>query len=97
MLIHESTQVCLRLSLTPMGELMAADLYIDSIEDAVELYLDAHRRKFSGKHGAPRKAQRLHRFLRYLDTRMHSMRLSDLALKDGQALPAPSANARILR
>ena len=74
-------------------ELLAADLNIETIEEAIELYLDAHRSKFAGKHGAPCKAQRLRRFLQFLTTRGHSPKLSDLALEDGQASMACANDA----
>ena len=76
-----------------MGDLLDAELSIETIEEAMKLYLDAHRRKFSGKHGAPRKAQRLDRFVRYLTTEGHSMKLSDLAYEDGQGFMDSLANA----
>jgi hypothetical protein len=75
-------------------ELGDAELALKTIEEAIELYLDAHRRKFSGKHGVPRKAQRLGRFLRYLNARGHSTKLSDLAFEDGQGFMASLANMR---
>ena len=65
-------------------DMLTTERSIATIEEAIGLYVDAHRRKFSGKHGAPRKVQRLGRFLRYLTAQGHSLKLSDLTFEDGQ-------------
>jgi hypothetical protein len=61
-------------------QLLDVEVAVETIEEAIDLYLDAHRRKFSGKHGAPRKAQRLGRFLRYLTAKGQSTKLSTAKL-----------------
>jgi hypothetical protein len=57
---------------------------IETVEDAVEVYLEASELKFSGTHGSTRKKHRLDRFVTYLEATGHSMKLADLAFVDGQ-------------
>ena len=75
-------------------ELREADTEIETIEEAIDLYLDAHRRKFAGRHGLPRKTNRLKRFISYLEAMGHSMRLSDLNGEDGQRFMDSLVNAK---
>jgi len=75
-------------------ELREADTIIETIEEAIDLYLDAHRRKFTCKHGLTRKTNRLKRFISYLEVTNHSMRLSDLWCEDGQRFMDSLVNAR---
>jgi hypothetical protein len=75
-------------------ELREAASTVETIEEAVEIYLSAHRRKFTGKHGLPRKTNRLNRFIAYLKASGHSMKLSDMTHEDGQRFMDSMVNAR---
>jgi site-specific recombinase XerD len=75
-------------------ELLETAAIVETIEEAIDLYLDAHRRKFTGKHGLPRKTNRLKRFISYLEASDHSMKLADLTCEDGQRFIDSLVSAR---
>jgi hypothetical protein len=63
---------------------IAAQL-VETIEEAVELYLAAFRQQFTGQYQLRRRADRLSRFVTYLKEQNHSLRLVDLTYEDGRA------------
>lgn len=58
---------------------------VESVEEAIDLYLAAFREQFMGVHGADRKRWALSRFLAYLQAQNHSLRLAELTVADGEA------------
>ena len=56
---------------------------IETIRSAVEMYINAFGKQFTGKHGVSRKTLYLHRFVAYLVDQGHSMKLADLTAEDG--------------
>jgi hypothetical protein len=57
---------------------------VETIEEAVQLYLEAFGEQFTGEHGVHKKRLFLGRFVNFLIAQGHSMKLADLALEDGQ-------------
>ncbi len=67
--------------LTDVSEILEA---ASSVDDAIQLYLDASSQQFTGKHGLTRKRQYLHRFRNHLKDRGHTLQTADFSLEDGQ-------------
>jgi site-specific recombinase XerD len=57
---------------------------VETIEEAVQLYLEAFSQQFTGEHGVHKKRLFLGRFVTFLKSQGHSMKLADLTLEDGQ-------------
>jgi hypothetical protein len=76
--VTESQQVK---PLTDVSEILES---ASSVDDAIQLYLDAFSRQFIGKHGLIRKRQYLQRFKDHLTVRGHTLQTADLSLDDGQ-------------
>jgi hypothetical protein len=57
---------------------------VQTIEEAVELYVAVYRHQLTGDYAAARKANWLYRFLAYLKEQRHSLRLADLSYEDGK-------------
>ena len=92
---HPLSESVPRASLVDVPEdLSRSDTNIETIREAFEIYLDAHRRKFSSKEGLARKTRRLSRFGSYLEVTGHSMRLADLTTEDGEGFMDTLANAQ---
>jgi site-specific recombinase XerD len=66
--------------------------HVDTIEEAVQMYLEAYSKQFSGQHGPYRKRLFLDRFVTFLKEQGHSMKLADLTLEDGQSFLDSLAN-----
>jgi site-specific recombinase XerD len=58
---------------------------VETIEDAVQLYLEAYEKQFTGQYGIRNKRLFLQRFVTFLKGHGHSMKLADLTLDDGQS------------
>ena len=67
--------------LTDVSEILES---ASSVDDAIQLYLDAFSRQFIGKHGLIRKRQYLQRFKDHLTERGRTLQTTDLSLEDGQ-------------
>jgi hypothetical protein len=57
---------------------------IETIEEAIQLYLEAYSKQFAGEYGAYKKRLFLGRFVTFVKDQGHSMKLVDLTLEDGQ-------------
>lgn len=65
---------------------------VETIEEAVDLYLEAFEKQFSVS-GLHKKRLFLGRFVKFLKDRGHSMKLADLTLEDGQSFLDSIADA----
>jgi len=75
-------------------ELLHSAVEIETVDEAIELYLEAYRMKFPSEEGLARKARRLRRFASYLEDSGHSMKLTDLRYEDGQRFMDSLVNAK---
>ena len=57
---------------------------VATIEEAIEVYMQAFRRKFRSREGTQQRRRNLQRFLRYLNAQGRSLELKDLTFSDGQ-------------
>jgi site-specific recombinase XerD len=57
---------------------------VETIEDAIELYLEMYGKQFTGQYGIRNKRLFLQRFVTFLKSQGYSMKLADLTLEDGQ-------------
>ncbi len=57
---------------------------IETLEEAIEVYMQAFRQKFQSREGRKQRRICLQYFQRYLVAKEHSMRLADLTIRDGQ-------------
>ena len=67
----------------PTGSTRQAN--VETIEEAIQLYLEAYGKQFVGEYGLRNKRLFLKRFVVFLRGQGHSMKLADLTLEDGQS------------
>ena len=57
---------------------------VETVEEAIEIYMQAFHEKFQGKVGRRQRRICLRYFQRYLVSQGHSMQIRDLSVTDGQ-------------
>lgn len=57
---------------------------VETVEEAIGLYLAAYGKQFTAGHGAHKKSLHLGRLVTYLKAQGHTMQLADLTYSDGQ-------------
>jgi hypothetical protein len=78
---------------TPLERSELTTTQVETIEEAIELYLERFQQKFT-PHNYKQRERHLRRFTEYLKDTGHSMRLQDLTYADGKGFMDTLTNAR---